>query len=44
MDFEIISTPSTNVNTPKKVTLPVAKEIQKLRERGSSDLEIVAHF
>ena len=30
-----------NVNTPKKVTLPVAKEIRKLRKRESSDSEII---
>ena len=31
LDFEIMGTPRTNVNTPNKVTSPVAKEIQKLR-------------
>ena len=30
-DFEIMGTPPTNVNTPKKITQPVAKEIEKLR-------------
>ena len=30
-DFEIMGTPMTNVNTPKNVTSPVAKEIQKRR-------------
>ena len=32
-DFEIMATSPTNVNIPKKVTPPVVKEIQKLRER-----------
>ena len=35
---------STNVNTPKNVMSPVAREIQKLRERGSADSEIVDHL
>ena len=30
-----------NINTPKKVKSPIAKEIQKLRKSGSSDSEIV---
>ena len=30
-DFEIVGTSPTHVNTPKKVTSPVAKDIQKLR-------------
>ena len=29
-DFEIKSIPRTNVNIPKKVTLPVINEVQKL--------------
>ena len=41
---EIMASPPTNVNTHKKVTLSVAKEIQKVRERGSSDSEIVEHI
>ena len=36
--------PLTNVTTPKKVTFPVVKKIQKIRERGSSNLEIVDHL
>ena len=39
--FEITATPPTNVSIPKKVITPVAREIQKLRKRGSSGLEIV---
>ena len=30
-DFEIVGTPPNHVNTPKKVALPVPKEIQKQR-------------
>ena len=41
---EIMASPPTNVNTHKKVTLSAAKEIQKVRERGSSDSEIVEHI
>ena len=44
MDFAIMATPPTNVNTPKKVISPLPKKVQKLRERVSSDLEIVDHF
>ena len=29
---------------PKKVTTPVAKEVQKLKERETSDSEIVEHL
>ena len=43
-EFKIMATPPTNVNTPKKVTLPVAKQIQKLGEKGFSDSEIVYHL
>ena len=42
--LEIVNTPPTNVHIPKKVTSPVAREIQKLRERGSSDLEFVDYI
>ena len=31
IDFEIMATPQINFNTPKKVTSPVTREIQKLR-------------
>ena len=41
--FEIMATPLTNINTPKKITSPVAKAIKKLTERGSSDLKTVYH-
>ena len=34
----------TNVQTPKKWTLVVAKEMQKLRGRWSSDSKIVDHL
>ena len=43
-DIEIMATPQTNISTPKKVTVLVAKQIQKLRGRGSSDSEIVHRF
>ena len=43
-DFEIMPTPPNNVNIPKKVISPVAQEIQKLRKRRSSGLEIVDHL
>ena len=49
LDFEIMVSDSvmlirTNVQTPKKGTLLVAKEMQKLRGRWSSDSKIVDHF
>lgn len=43
LGFEIMATSLTNINTPKKITSPVAKAIKKLMERGSSDLETVYH-
>ena len=42
--LDIMAIPSININTPKKVTTPVAKEVQKLKERGTSDSEIVEHL
>ena len=39
-DFKNMATPLNNVNTPKKVTPPVTKEVQKQREKGSSNLEM----
>ena len=44
LEFEIMATSPTNVNTLKKVTSTVAGEIQRLRERESSDSEIVGHL
>ena len=41
LENDITATPPINIKTPKKVTSPVAKEIQKLRNSGSSDSEIV---
>lgn len=43
LGFEIMVTPLTNINTPKKITSPVAKAIKKLTEKGSSDLKTVYH-
>ena len=50
-DFEVMATPLTNINTPKKIIAPVAKTIspvaktiKKLTDRGSSDLRIVDHL
>ena len=41
LETDITATPPINIKTPKKMTSPVAKEIQKLRNSGSSDSEIV---
>ena len=41
LETDITATPPINIKTPKKVTSAVANEIQKLRNSGSSDSEIV---
>ena len=43
LEFEVMATPPININTPKKVKLLVASEIQKLRESGSSD-SVIEHL
>ena len=43
LGFEIMATSLTNINTPKKITSPVAKAIKNLTEKGSSDLKNVYH-
>ena len=44
LEFDVTATPPININTPKKVKSPVAREIQKLRKSGSSDSEIIEHL
>ena len=43
LEIDITAT-QININTPKKVKSPIAKEIQKLRKSGSSDSEIVEYL